>query len=126
MGDSGHEPANVDGRLILVDTNGGTAKFNLYGDHVDAGAFRYNLQQQGDDWVLASAGNIPVDPVDPGKPVDPAPPPRPVDPSPGKLSKGANAAVAAHTASATLWSAQMNALVMRLGELRMGKDEGGV
>ncbi|AZP69640.1 autotransporter outer membrane beta-barrel domain-containing protein [Pseudomonas poae] len=40
--------------------------------------------------------------------------------------RGANAAIAAQTASATLWSAQMNALVKRLGELRMGKDEGGV
>lgn len=144
IGDSGHEPSTADGRLLLVDTNGGNAKFGLYGGHVDAGAFRYTLQQQGNDWVLASAGTTPVTPVDPvtpdepvtpvdplvpvtpGKPVDPVTPLRPVNPAPKNLSKGANAAVAAHTASASLWSAQMNALVKRMGELRMGKDDGGV
>jgi outer membrane autotransporter protein len=153
IGDSGHEPSTADGRLLLVDTNGGNAKFGLYGGHVDAGAFRYTLQQQGNDWVLASAGTTPVTPVDPvtpdepvtpvdpvtpvvpvtpvapvvpGQPVDPVTPLRPVNPDPKNLSKGANAAVAAHTASASLWSAQMNALVKRMGELRMGKDDGGV
>lgn len=109
VADSGHEPSAADGRLLLVDTNGGDAKFALYGGHVDAGAFRYGLQQEGDDWVLASTGKVIPD-----------------EPAPENLSKGANAAVAAHTASASLWSAQMNALVKRLGELRMGKDEGGV
>lgn len=54
VGDSGNEPTTSDGRLLLVDTNGGSAKFALYGGHVDAGAFRYTLRQQGDDWVLAS------------------------------------------------------------------------
>ena len=156
VGDSGHEPMTSDGRLLLVDTNGGDAKFNLFGGHVDAGAFRYTLQQQGDDWVLGSAGSIPVDPVtpvdpvdpvnpvdpvdpvdpvnpidpvkpiDPDKPVNPVIPPRPVNPQPENLSKGTNAAIAAHTAGAGLWSAQMNALVKRLGELRMGKDDGGL
>ena len=168
VGDSGREPTSADGRLLLVDTNGGSAKFGLYGGHVDAGAFRYTLQQQGNDWVLASAGSIPVDPVtpvdpekpvdpvtpvdpgkpvdpvtpvDPGKPVDPVTPvdpvkpvdpvdpvtpPRPVDPGAEHLSKGSNAAIAAHTAGAGLWSAQMNALVKRLGELRMGQDDGGI
>lgn len=151
VGDSGHEPTTSDGRLLLVDTNGGSAKFALYGGHVDAGAFRYTLRQQGDDWVLASGGAIPVDPVtpvdpetpvDPGNPVEPVtpvdpvnpvdpvgpvtPPPRPIDPAPENLSKGANAAIAAHTAGASLWNAQMNALVKRLGELRMGVDDGGL
>ncbi|MEN5311295.1 autotransporter outer membrane beta-barrel domain-containing protein [Pseudomonas koreensis] len=153
VGDSGREPTSADGRLLLVDTNGGSAKFGLYGGHVDAGAFRYTLQQQGNDWVLASAGSIPVEPVtpvdpekpvdpvtpvdpgkpvdpvtpvDPVKPIDPVTPPRPVDPGPEHLSKGSNAAIAAHTAGAGLWSAQMNALVKRLGELRMGQDDGGI
>lgn len=111
VGDSGYEPISSDGKLMLVDTNGGSAKFSLYGDHVDAGAFRYDLQQHGDDWFLSGVGATPV-----------APP----TPAPDNLSKGANAAVAAHTASNTLWSAQMNALVKRLGELRMGEDEGGI
>jgi outer membrane autotransporter protein len=156
VADSGHEPANADGRLLLVDTQGGSAKFGLYGGHVDAGAFRYTLQQQGDDWVLASAGAVasepvapaapvlpvvaedplvpadsvtPVNPVtatEPVKPLDPVTPSRPVDPAPAHLSKGANAAIAAHTAGASLWGAQMDALVQRLGELRMGEDDGGI
>ncbi|WP_332761542.1 autotransporter outer membrane beta-barrel domain-containing protein [Pseudomonas koreensis] len=162
VADSGHEPATADGGLLLVDTHGGSAKFALYRGHVDAGAFRYTLQQQGDDWLLASAGAVPpelvtpvapVMPVDPGvpvdsgtpvapvtpvtpvnpvipadpvKPLDPITPPRPVDPAPAHLSKGANAAIAAHTAGASLWGAQMNALVKRLGELRMGEDDGGI
>ncbi|MFG6206663.1 autotransporter outer membrane beta-barrel domain-containing protein [Pseudomonas retamae] len=162
VADSGHEPANADGRLLLVDTQGGSAKFGLYGGHVDAGAFRYTLQQQGDDWVLASAGAVPpesvtpvvpvapvtppdpqapvdsgtpvvpvtpvnpVTPAEPLKPLDPVTPSRPLDPAPAHLSKGANAAIAAHTAGASLWGAQMNALVKRLGELRMGEDDGGI
>ncbi|MBC8995240.1 autotransporter outer membrane beta-barrel domain-containing protein [Pseudomonas sp. N40(2020)] len=141
VGDSGREPTSMDGRLVLVDTNGGSAKFGLHGGHVDAGAFRYTLQQQGDDWVLASGGSLPVDPVtpvdpekpvdpvtpvDPANPLDPVTPPTPVNPRPENLSKGTNAAIAAHTAGASLWSAQMNALVKRLGELRMGQDDGGL
>ncbi|MDF3202872.1 autotransporter outer membrane beta-barrel domain-containing protein, partial [Pseudomonas sp. 1912-s] len=46
--------------------------------------------------------------------------------SPQTLSKGANAAVAAHIASVPMWDSQMNAVVSRLGDLRLGKDEGGV
>lgn len=171
VADSGHEPADADGRLLLVDTHGGNAKFGLYGGHVDAGAFRYTLQQQGDDWVLASAGAVvpepvvpvapvspvtpvapvtppdlqapvdsgtpvvpvtpvnpatPAEPLKPLKPLDPVTPSRPLDPAPAHLSKGANAAIAAHTAGASLWGAQMDALVQRLGELRMGEDDGGI
>lgn len=126
VGDSGHEPATSDGRLLLVGTQGGDAKFGLLGGHVDAGAFRYTLRHEGDDWVLASAGAVPPTPVDPEEPEAPLKPTRPVDPPASGLSKGANAAIAAHTAGASLWSAQMNALVKRLGELRMGQDDGGV
>ncbi|PHN30727.1 autotransporter outer membrane beta-barrel domain-containing protein [Pseudomonas sp. ICMP 460] len=104
--DSGHEPAAAGGELRLVDGNGGAGQFGLYGDHVDAGAFRYSLQQQGDDWFLVNTG------ATPGKPDD--------------LSKGSNAAIASQTAVATLWNSQMGVLVKRLGELRMGQDEGGV
>lgn len=45
---------------------------------------------------------------------------------PQNLSKGANAAVAAHTASIAMWDSQVGTLVNRMGKLRMGKDEGGV
>lgn len=149
--DSGHSPSGPGQQLRVVDGNGGSGTFGLYGEHVDAGAFRYTLNQQGDDWFLSNSSVIqppvdpespsdPVDPktptdplippVDPEKPTDPITPPITppvtVDPGPANLSKGANAAISAQTAGATLWSAQMNALVKRLGELRMGKDEGGI
>lgn len=131
--DSGHEPAAANGKLMLVDGNGGAGAFNLYGGHVDAGAFRYTLEQRADDWYLVNTASVtpvdpPVDPVDPpvdtGNPIDP--PVMPLDPAPAHLSTGANAAIASQTAAATLWNAQMNTLVKRLGELRLGKDEGGV
>ncbi|MFK0090796.1 autotransporter outer membrane beta-barrel domain-containing protein [Pseudomonas sp. NPDC090755] len=196
--DSGQEPASAT-QLRLVDGNGGSGSFGLYGDHVDAGALRYTLQRQGDDWYLATpvtepvtpptepltpptepvnpptepvtpptepvtpptepvtppTGSVtpptepvtppaepvtpptnlvtpPTDPVTP--PTDPvtppmqpvAPPAKPFNPSPDNLSSGANAAVAIHGATAGMWSAQMSAAVNRLGELRMGKDEGGI
>ncbi|MNM79774.1 Pertactin autotransporter precursor [compost metagenome] len=77
----------------------------------------------------------PVTPVDPINPVDPVNPVNPVkpdnggtrlDPRPDTLSAGANAALGNQAATATLWNAEMNALVKRLGELRMGEDNGGV
>lgn len=109
--DSGHEPAAAGGQLRLVDGNGGAGQFGLYGEHVDAGAFRYTLQQKGDDWFLVNSSGVPIDPV---------------KPNPEYLSKGANAAIASQTAVATLWNSQMSVLVKRLGELRMGQDNGGV
>lgn len=105
VADSGRE-AQGDA-LMLVDGNGGAGKFDLYGGKVDAGAFRYELEQRGDDWYLAGRGSISHD-------------------DPEDLSKGSNVAVAQHSASAALIGAQMNTLVKRLGELRMGKDEGGL
>ncbi|PQZ91459.1 MULTISPECIES: autotransporter outer membrane beta-barrel domain-containing protein [Pseudomonas] len=104
--DSGVSPKNASDVLRVVDTHGGDAQFGLYGGHVDAGAFRYTLGKDGDDWFLSNAGGA--------------------NPGPQDLSKGANAAIAAHTAGAAMWTSQMDALVKRLGELRMGKDEGGV
>ncbi|MFK0090306.1 autotransporter outer membrane beta-barrel domain-containing protein, partial [Pseudomonas sp. NPDC090755] len=185
--DSGQEPVSA-AQLMLVDGNGGSGSFGLYGDHVDVGAFRYTLQRQGDDWYLATPVTEPVTPptepvtpptepvtpptepvtpptepvtpptepvapptgpvtpptepvapptepvTPPTEPVTPptepvapvTPPARPFNPSPDNLSSGANAAVALHGASAGMWNAQMNAVVKRLGELRMGKDEGGI
>lgn len=107
VADTGHEPSAPEGKLRLVDGNGGTGTFALAGrPYVDAGAYRYSLQQDGDDWLLRHTG-----PAD--KPED-------------SLSTGANAALASQTAASTLWSAEMNALVKRLGELRMGHDQGGL
>ncbi len=117
VADSGHEPGAANGQLRLVDGNGGDGQFTLAGrSYVDAGAFRYSLEQQGDDWFLRNTAQVPATPDNPGH----------LDPRPENLSNGANAALGNQAATATLWSAQMNALVKRLGELRMGEDNGGV
>ncbi|KPG92974.1 transporter [Pseudomonas sp. RIT-PI-q] len=150
VADSGNTPGRAEQKLMLVDGNGGRGDFTLYGETVDAGAYRYQLQQEGDDWYLANlAGGDPIDqpdgqldpqpPVAPIPPIPPIPPVFPVDPvepvppvQPPRLpqaqtlSKGANAAVASHAASATLISAQMSATTGHFGELRSGKDQGGV
>lgn len=137
VADSGKAPANG-WALTLVDGNGGNGDFKLHGGTVDAGAFRYELQHIGEDWYLVNSGasdginkpdespdtTTPTDPVTPVFPVGPA------NPSPSHqantLSKGANAAVASHTASAAMISAQMSATTGHLSELRSGKDVGGV
>lgn len=118
---------------MLVDTNGGAGKFDLYGGKVDVGAFRYGLEQRGDDWYLAGTaqdaggGEGPVGDTGGGAgsivaPIDPII----SNPQPENLSKGANAAIAQQAAATGLIGAQMNALTKRLGELRMGNDEGGL
>lgn len=111
VADSGHE-ARGDA-LMLVDGNGGAGKFDLYGGKVDVGAFRYGLEQRGDDWYLAGTARE----VD--QPETPAP-------QPENLSKGSNAAIGQQAAATALIGAQMNAPVKRLGELRMGEDDGGL
>ncbi|HEF4761181.1 TPA: pertactin family autotransporter [Pseudomonas putida] len=141
VADSGIAPTAALQKLMLVDGNGGSGGFNLYGQTVDAGAYRYQLQQQGNDWYLANLAEVevpqegvepavPADPVTPVFPVDPAEPdtPSPAAPRPQAetLSKGANAAVASHAASAALIGAQMSATVGHLSGLRSGKDQGGL
>jgi outer membrane autotransporter protein len=141
VADSGNTPGRAEQKLMLVDGNSGRGGFTLYGQTVDAGAYRYQLQQEGNDWYLANlAGIDPIDqpngeqdpqlPVTPVFPVDPAEPTPPVQPprlpQAQTLSKGANAAIANQAASAALISAQMNATTGHFGELRSGKDQGGL
>jgi outer membrane autotransporter protein len=66
---------NADGdQLRVVGTQGSPGTFSLYGEHVDAGAYRDALEQQGNDWYLVAAGkNV----VDPGEPTDPEEPDQP-------------------------------------------------
>lgn len=142
VADSGNAPADAQQGLMLVDGNGGDGDFKLHGQTVDAGAYRYELRQQGDDWYLANLNmpnvpnmpevpDAPDAPDAPGTPATPATPndipkQKPTVPEAQTLSKGANAAVASHAASAALISAQMNATTAHFGELRSGKDKGGV
>ncbi|MBV7575439.1 autotransporter outer membrane beta-barrel domain-containing protein [Pseudomonas sp. PDM32] len=200
VADSGRAPSSALQKLMLVDGNGGSGNFTLYGQTVDAGAYRYQLHQQGNDWYLANLAEIdpvtppveppvqppvlppveppvqppvlppveppvqppvlppveppvqppvqppveppvqppvqppveppvqppvePVFPVNPAEPISPVQPPR--LPQSEVLSKGANAAVANQTAGAALISAQMSATTGHFGDLRSGKDKGGL
>lgn len=124
VADSGNAPLNARA-LTLVDGNGGSGDFRLFGGTVDAGAFRYELQHIGDDWYLINSADVGEGD---GTTVAPGFPAAPADrrPQPETLSKGANAAVATHAASAALISAQMRATSGHFGELRSGKDQGGL
>ncbi|ALM54021.1 autotransporter outer membrane beta-barrel domain-containing protein [Halomonas huangheensis] len=175
IADSGVEPAFGGGELKVVGTTGGDGQFALLGGHVDAGAYRYSLEQRDTDWYLASpvrdlpdpidpplvdpvdptpvdpvdptpvdpvdptpvdpVDPTPVDPVDPTPvdPVDPTPvdpvdptPVVPVDPTPDDYSDGTNMAIGNQTALGTLANAGMDTLVERLGDVRMGKENGGI
>ncbi|HEF4761177.1 TPA: pertactin family autotransporter [Pseudomonas putida] len=147
VADSGQAPRNARS-LQLVDGNGGDGEFILYGGTVDAGAFRYELQPLGNNWYLVGTDQLdpfnepveeespidptesvaPVEPVHPVFPADPAEPDKPLAPAhrpqAETLSKGANAAVAGHAASATLIGAQMTATTGHFGDLRSGNGGG--
>lgn len=150
VADSGKAPQYARA-LTLVDGNGGSGDFRLHGETVDAGAFRYELQHIGEDWYLINRGATeellpgetpdPIPPVEPSNPVNPVNPVDPVTadfpvgpaepspslrPQPETLSKGANAAVASHAASAALMGVQMSATTGHFTDLRSGKDQGGV
>lgn len=113
VADSGKNPSSQSGTLTLVKTNGGPGLFNLYGGHVDAGAFRYQLLEQNNNWYLAS--NALVNP--------PVSPPKAV---PQDLSKGSNSALGVQSASSLLLNAELDNLNSRLGDLRTHNDNGGV
>ena len=72
-----NQGANVaNGKVTLVETNGGNAAFSLTNpnNRVDLGAYQYFLTKEGNNWVLANSKNAvtptpPVAPVTPNKPV---------------------------------------------------------
>ncbi|MBB1628653.1 hypothetical protein A9974_25775 [Achromobacter sp. UMC71] len=117
---SGGEPSVGNQHQEIVRTEGGDARFSLAnrGQVVDAGTYRYRLQSsdtvggRATDWSLVHVGQVPtVVPLKPG----------------GDLSTGANAAVNTGGIGSvqSIWYAEMNSLVKRLGELRLGNDRGG-
>jgi len=56
-----NQGANVaNGKVTLVETNGGNASFNLTNtnNRVDLGAYQYFLTKEGNNWVLANSKNV--------------------------------------------------------------------
>ncbi|BBP71798.1 hypothetical protein PHLH6_38020 [Pseudomonas sp. Seg1] len=142
VADSGNVPSAAQQALLLVDGNDGRGDFQLYGNTVDAGAYRYSLQKQGDDWYLAKPSVSTPDIEEPQTPApisNPEPlvvPPPVILPTPtaiappikqaDSLSKGANAAVAGQAAAAALLGVQNNSMQQHFADLRSGQDQGGV
>lgn len=141
-----NQGANVaNGKVTLVETNGGKAAFSLTNpnNRVDLGAYQYFLTKEGNNWVLANSKNVvtptpPVAPVTPSKPVvtpskpavtpstpvvtpsNPVVPPA-VLPSTPLLSDLANAQVSLRQAQLLLVEDDLNGIHQRLGEVKNGE-----
>ena len=141
-----NQGANVaDGKVTLVETNGGNAAFSLTNpnNRVDLGAYQYFLTKEGNNWVLANSKNAvtptpPVAPVTPSKqvvtpskpavtpstpvvtPSNPVVPPA-VLPSAPLLSDLANAQVSLRQAQLLLAEDDLSGIHQRLGEVKNGE-----
>lgn len=87
----------------VVHIGGGDAGFAVIGGLVDTGTYAYELQQRADgsggtDWYLAQTG---------------------------ELSRSAEVAIGLFSAAPTIWYGESSTLRSRMGELRIGKNEGG-
>lgn len=132
-----NQGANIaDGKVTLVETNGGNAAFSLTNpnNRVDLGAYQYFLTKEGNNWVLAHSKNAvtptspaaPVTPVTPNKPVmtpnkSVATPTTPVLPSTPLLSDLANAQVSLRQAQLLLVEDDLSGIHQRLGEVKNGE-----
>ncbi|HGN0626932.1 autotransporter outer membrane beta-barrel domain-containing protein [Achromobacter xylosoxidans] len=104
ISNTGKEPvANAD-ELTVVTTGGGGATFSAYGGAVDAGTYKYELTQRGDDWVLARKLD------ERGAP---------------EITPTTATALALFNAAPTAWYGEMTTLRTRMGDMRQGKQNGG-
>ena len=135
----------ANGKVTLVETNGGNAAFSLTNpnNRVDLGAYQYFLTKEGNNWVLANSKNAvtptpPVAPVTPSKqvvtpskpevtpstpvvtPSNPVVPPA-VLPSAPLLSDLANAQVSLRQAQLLLAEDDLSGIHQRLGEVKNGE-----
>ena len=141
-----NQGANIaNGKVTLVETNGGNAAFSLTNpnNRVDLGAYQYFLTKEGNNWVLANSKNAvtptpPVAPVTPSKqvvtpskpevtpstpvvtPSNPVVPPA-VLPSAPLLSDLANAQVSLRQAQLLLAEDDLSGIHQRLGEVKNGE-----
>lgn len=138
--DSGNEPQAANGKVTLVETQTGKAKFALLGrDYVDAGVYRYRLVKEGNHWLLsnnaaerATASNSTPPAVNnstnstasPTVPVSPVVVPA-LNPTMANhevmLSEYSNALVSLRQAQLLLVENSLEGLHKRLGELKQGE-----
>ena len=136
-----NQGANVaNGKVTLVETNGGNAAFSLTNpnNRVDLGAYQYFLTKEGNNWVLANSKNVvtptpPAAPVTPSKPVvapnkpvvtpstPVAKPTVPALPNTPLLSDLANAQVSLRQAQLLVVEDDLSGIHQRLGEVKNGE-----
>ncbi len=114
--------------IPVVQTGGGSARFGLVGDKIDAGIYTYSLQQSGNDWLLTRNDPEPQPPGPPGPGPGPGPQP-PVDPpkpSPDDLSPAAKTTLSMSAALPYAFYGELGTLRQRQGDLRLNKTDSGV
>ena len=111
--DHGAHVAN--GKVTLVETNRGNAKFHLANTngYVALGAYKYFLTTEGKNWVLAHSQSA----------VTPQPQPNiiPSLPATAQLLESANAQVSLRQAELLMVENELNGIHQRLGEIRTGE-----
>lgn len=125
-----NQGANVaNGKVTLVETNGGNAAFSLTNpnNRVDLGAYQYFLTKEGNNWVLANSKKA----VTPTSPVAPPTSDKPADipsnltlsslPDKTLLKPEANAQVSLRQAQLLLVEDDLSGIHQRLGEVKNGE-----
>lgn len=120
---TGVDPLEADAPQKVVHTGGGGAAFSVLGGQVDAGTFVYRLEQQGSEWFLVQATTG-------GPGPDPGTDPDPGNPGGGGgnpiISPSTTTVIGLFSAAPTVWNGETATLRTRMGELRNGRDQGGV
>ena len=115
--DHGAHVAN--GKVTLVETNSGNAKFHLANanGYVALGAYKYFLTPEGKNWVLAHSQST----VTPQPQPQPQPSITPSLPATAQLLESANAQVSLRQAELLMVENELNGIHQRLGEIRTGE-----
>ena len=115
--DHGAHVAN--GKVTLVETNSGNAKFHLANanGYVALGAYKYFLTPEGKNWVLTHSQSTVIPQPQP----QPQPSITPSLPKTAQLLERANAQVSLRQAELLMVENELNGIHQRLGEIRTGE-----
>ena len=113
--DHGAHVAN--GKVTLVETNRGNAKFHLANTngYVALGAYKYFLTTEGKNWVLAHSQSAATPQPQPQPSITPS------LPATAQLLESANAQVSLRQAELLMVENELNGIHQRLGEIRTGE-----
>ena len=113
--DHGAHVAN--GKVTLVETNTGNAKFHLANanGYVALGAYKYFLTPEGKNWVLTHSQSTVIPQPQPQPSITPS------LPKTAQLLERANAQVSLRQAELLMVENELNGIHQRLGEIRTGE-----